>query len=563
MLNRNTKALLLGTALLLSCTLGFQVPAPAGWQKPLQPSMSGGILTCLASHPLDGSKFLVASGRQVFEAGKENAWRALWSQTDADAPIKRLFSFDALPDVVFALTTRSVFMGNLKDRSWRVVYKDPERMPLAFAVHPKDPNRWFLGTQKGLWETADAGRTWSPSSALHGSGPIPLVLFDGDRFYAATEHALFLSLGGSAAQQIFALSGAEEDPVETSGDETSSDAPSYPFKVHDLLVSKRKPLELFLATTNGVFQSHDGGHRWEPLSRSGLQSAAVLQLAYSEKMNRLYAATPRGVFAYDERAQKWSGLFEGLARNSAQSITVLNEEKLLAITGDGFVQYPLETFTPEFGPPLELYQPPRETLALFKELLALEPSPREIHKRVIKYADVSNSKIKRWHAESRLAGFLPSFSFGKSLDRSASISTYSGKYITGPEDLSRGWDADVSWNFGDLVYSSNQTSIDSREKMMVELRNDLLSEATRIYYERRRLQIELIFTPPVSEQEHLGNLLRLDELTALLDGMTDGFFSRQLETIYAKQPKFNELWTMNPEGERSKAYGDQQQNKGV
>jgi hypothetical protein len=516
--------------------------------------MAGGALTCLASHPLDGSKFLVASGQQIFEAGKENAWQPLWSQADTSAPIKRLFSFGVLPDTIFAVTNQSVFMGSLKDRSWRMIYKDAGKTPLAFAVHPQDPNHWFLGTQKGLWETENAGKTWSPSRALYGSGPVPLVLFYEKRLFIATENALFLSIAGGAAQQVFALPGTENEPSEAADVDASSGAASYLFKIHDLLVSKRDPQMLFLATTNGVFQSCDSGHRWEPLSKSGLQSASVLQLAYSEKKGLLYAATPRGIYAYDARAQRWSGLFEGLARDRAQSITVLNEEKLLAITGDGFVQYPLGPFTPEAGPALVIYQPPEETLALFKELLTLEPSAREIHKRVIRYADVANGKIKRWHAGSRLAALLPSLSFSKSFSQGASIDIDRGgandpdQYIIGPEDSSKGGYRTLSWDFGDMIYSSDQTSIDSREKLMVELRNDLLSEATRIYYERRRLQIDLVFTPPVSEQEHLENLLRMDELTALLDGMTDGFLSKRLEQIYEERPEFNRLWNFIPEG---------------
>ncbi len=562
MLKTNKKVAGIFAALLLCCVLGFQLPAPAEWQRPIQPSLVGGALTCLASHPLDGTKFLVASGQQVFEAGKESAWQPLWSQADASAPIKRLFSFGVLPDIIFAITNRSVFMGNLKDRSWHVVYKDSEKTPLSFAIDPKDPNRWFLGTQKGLLETEDAGKTWSPSRIFGGSGAVPLIFFVENRLFVGSENALFLSLAGGAAQQVFTLPGTEGEPAEATSDDAPSDASSYLFKLHDLIASKRNPQELFLGTTNGVFQSHDGGHRWEPLSKSGLQSTTVFQLAYSSKGNRLYAATPRGVYAYDPHSQRWTGLFEGLARDRAQSIAVLNEEKLLAITEEGFVQYPLGPFTPEAGPALTIYQPQEETLTLLKELIAREPSAREIHKRVIQYADVANGKIKRWQALSRIAGALPTFSFGKNLDRGTSISTYSGKYITGPEDVSKGWDADVSWDFGDMLYSSDQTSIDSREKMMVELRNDLLSEATRIYYERRRLQIALVFTPPVSEQEHLENLLRMDELTALLDGMTDGFFSKRLERIYEDRPEFNKLWGFNPESVRSAAYGNSPQEKG-
>ena len=548
MLKMNKKMAASFAAFLLFCFFSFQLPAPAEWQKPLQPSLSGGALTCLASHPLDGTKFLVASGQQVFEAGKENAWQPLWSQSDASAPIKRLFSFPVLPDIVFALTSRSVFMGNLKDRSWRVIYKDSGKTPLAFAVHPKDPNHWFLGTQRGLWETTSAGKTWSPASIFRTSEPVPLLVFDRERLFIAGEKTLYLAMPESPAQSVLDLSrtSLEPSPQENESPSILEEPLSYDLKIHDLIASKRDSQELFLATEDGVFQSHDSGHRWEPLSKSGLQSASVLQLAYAAKGDRLYAATPRGIYAYETRTHRWTGLFQGLAKDHAQGIAVLDEKKLIAITEEGFVQYPLGVFTPEAGPGLTIYQPPEETLLLFKELISLEPSAREVHKQVIRYANVGNGKIKRWQAGSRLAALLPTFSFGKNLDRSASISTYSGKYITGPEDVSKGWDGRVGWDFGDMIYSSDQASIDSREKLMVELRNDLLSEATRIYYERRRLQIDLVFTPPASEQEHLENLLRMDELTALLDGMTDGFFSRQLERVYEQKSKFSRLWEFQP-----------------
>ncbi|MFH0985822.1 MAG: hypothetical protein V1882_09865 [Candidatus Omnitrophota bacterium] len=536
--------------LLFLCIAGFQVQAPAEWQKTLQPSLAGGALTCLAPHPFDRSKFLVASGRQVFEAGKEVLWRPLWSQTGGRSPITKLISAAILPDFVFVLAGENVFMGNLKDHSWRTIYQDSGREPLSFAVHPQDPNRWFLGTRKGLWETADAGKKWSRSSLFSAARPVPFVFFHDERFFLATESALFLSLDGNISQQVFALPARENGSAETS-DGSLVESPSYLFKIHDLLPARRGAPDLFLATSNGVFLSRDHGHQWEPLPQSGLQSAEILQLASSERTGLLYAATSRGIYAYDARAQRWTCLFEGLARTRTQSIAVLNEEKLLAITGEGFVQYLLGPLTPEAGPTLAIYQPSEEILSLLKELLTLEPSVREVQKRVIRYANVSNSKTQRWHAESRLAGFLPTFSFGKNLDRSPSISTYSGKYITGPEDVSKGWDADVAWDLGDMIYSSDQTSIDSREKLMVELRNDLLAEATRIYYERRRLQIDLLYTPPASEQEHLENLLRMDELTALLDGMTDGFLSKRLEKIYDEKPSLNKLWSFDPKGEQT------------
>jgi hypothetical protein len=299
------------------------------------------------------------------------------------------------------------------------------------------------------------------------------------------------------------------------------------------------PQHFFLGTHAGVFESRDGGYHWKALPRSGMQSAETLSLAYASKSRALFAATPRGIYQYREKSGAWEALSSGLAQPYSRSIVVINDEKLAAITGDGFVEYPIK---PEVGFPIDIYQPSAETLSLFRKLLELEPGAREIQKKVIRYADVGNGKIKRWHAASRIAGILPTFSFGRDQDRSPSISTYSGKYITGPDDVNKSWDADVSWDLGDMIYSSDQTSIDSREKLMVELRQDLLTEAMRIYFERRRLQTDIVYTPSLSEQEHLERLLRMDELTALLDAMTDGFVSKRLEEIYGRHQELNGLW---------------------
>jgi len=530
---------------LLGSMLSVQGPVKAEWQKPLQPSLSGGPLTCLAAHPLDPAKFLLASERNIFEGGEESRWKELWSHTESAAGIRKIFSFSALPGAVFVLANDSLFAGNLQDLSWQKIYEHSDRRPLSFSVDAQNANRWFLGTQKGLWETCNAGKTWSPSSVFRPSVPVAVLFSEEARLFVATENALYLSLAGRPAERVFSMPAGERDFTEDELDDINEENHFFLFKIHDLIFSKNPSPVLFLATRNGVFQSLDRGYRWTALPKSGLQNPEVFQLAYADC---LYAATPRGAYKYDALKSKWSGLFDGLAQNDVRGIAVLNHEKLLAITEEGFVESPLAFLGPEAPPPLRIYQPDEKTLVLLKELFALEPSAREVQKHVIKYANVSNGKIKRWHAASRVAGMLPTLSFGKdystgtSIDLDRGSTTDADRYILGPEDRSKGWNADVSWHLGDMIYSSDQTSIDSREKLMVELRNDLLSEATRIYYERRRLQISLVFSPPASEQEFLESLVRMDELTMLLDGMTDGFFSKRLERVYNEKPEFNQLW---------------------
>ncbi|MFH1767939.1 MAG: hypothetical protein ABH858_02100, partial [Candidatus Omnitrophota bacterium] len=85
------------------------------------------------------------------------------------------------------------------------------------------------------------------------------------------------------------------------------------------------------------------------------------------------------------------------------------------------------------------------------------------------------------------------------------------------------------WNMGELIWNDDQTSIDTRSKLMVELRDDIMNEVTRTYFERRRLQIEILTSPPRDLKVSLEKELRLQELTADIDALTGGYFSEQLE----------------------------------
>jgi len=60
----------------------------------------------------------------------------------------------------------------------------------------------------------------------------------------------------------------------------------------------------------------------------------------------------------------------------------------------------------------------------------------------------------------------------------------------------------------------------------VELREDLLNEVTRLYFERRRVQISLGLNDAVDVQGKIEAEMRISELTALIDASTGGEFSR-------------------------------------
>lgn len=63
---------------------------------------------------------------------------------------------------------------------------------------------------------------------------------------------------------------------------------------------------------------------------------------------------------------------------------------------------------------------------------------------------------------------------------------------------------------------------------MVQLRDDILDEVTRTYFERRRLQLEACLSPSLELKKKLQDELRMQELTADLDALTGGNFTARL-----------------------------------
>ncbi|KPK36056.1 MAG: hypothetical protein AMK70_03670, partial [Nitrospira bacterium SG8_35_1] len=135
-------------------------------------------------------------------------------------------------------------------------------------------------------------------------------------------------------------------------------------------------------------------------------------------------------------------------------------------------------------------------------------------------------KINRWKKAAARKAWLPDLNldYGRNKDWQSSTyfySTSTQKYtdddITSGDDDS--WSVSLTWELGDLVWNSVQTSIDNRSKLMVQLRDDILNEVTRLYYERRRLQVEMLISPPQGVQDSIERELRLQELTAAIDAL--------------------------------------------
>ena len=101
-----------------------------------------------------------------------------------------------------------------------------------------------------------------------------------------------------------------------------------------------------------------------------------------------------------------------------------------------------------------------------------EPSISDVQEAAIKYAEVHPDKIKEWRDAARKKALLPNVSVG--LDRYVTDYWHwdSG---TNPDTLQKGkdavsWDVTMTWDMGELIWNNDQTSIDTRSKLMEQLR---------------------------------------------------------------------------------------------
>src|SRR5439155_21652513 len=96
------------------------------------------------------------------------------------------------------------------------------------------------------------------------------------------------------------------------------------------------------------------------------------------------------------------------------------------------------------------------------------------------------------------------------------------------DNLNNQYDVEVEWHFDEMLMGPTRVQAIRETARLVQLRDDILDEVTKLYFDRRRLQVELLTNPPGDARAKAAKDLRLEELTANLDGLTGGWFGARL-----------------------------------
>jgi ligand-binding sensor domain-containing protein len=500
-----------------------------------------------------------------------------WNRISAgirEADIQRIFINKADPGEMWITTAQSIYqVTNIHDR-----YQFP---PLTPQVHPKtneilsSTDALYLATEEGLYQRAVGGyhfdRIFSSSDPLE-RRCTAIVEIDG-KLFLGTRKGLFIKgktdstwqrlngeIAGASISEVVAYGGAiyalnsdtiyRIDPLKNSytkiftlGAYAKSEVEEPASQVVEEETNSTLNLGLndfkyadgqkfYLATQKGVYATNNAGQTWERMPTAGLPYADVRRLHVTEtsdgKDHGLLAATSKGVYRY--ASDRWQQMYQGLESNDVSDLAEDNQGNIYAATTRGLFVLPPKALTTQVARPEATGPIAFKDYQDIENYFKFEPAIRDVQTMAIEYAEVHPDKIKQWRKQAQRRALAPNFSTGANRSATEMFHWDSG---ANPDALLKGrdfldWDVNLSWNLGDLIWNNDQTSIDSRSKLMVELREDVLDQVTRIYFERRRIQVDLLGSV-VDLNQKIEQQMRLAELTAILDGFTGGKFSREIE----------------------------------
>lgn len=186
----------------------------------------------------------------------------------------------------------------------------------------------------------------------------------------------------------------------------------------------------------------------------------------------------------------------------------------------------------------KVYGSPAEVLAEF----GAEPAIQQVQAWTNDYAQTSPDLVRRWLRQSVAFAALPQvdldYDFDTGYDVGYQYYVLSGlPQPTTPDDEvfealddagrdeGQSFGVSLSWDLNELIMSSERIRVISEIQDVVKLRDKVLGEVTRLYFERRRLQVDMLLNPKADLGGQLKDQLKLLEMTANLDAYTGGRFS--------------------------------------
>lgn len=440
----------------------------------------------------------------------------LFKSNDAGKSFQKIHVFK--DEELMHITFDPVNVNTAYAAATRHLYKITDKIEMAFRCPEEEiilnvakyNDKVYIGTTGGLYFSSEEILKWQKIGGLNYETAINYVEPAENGLYLATNKGVYFLLNNNNIKRIFVLRDREIQGEEESGIVTNI------VKVD--IFDKNK---IWLGATNGLFLSKDKGQTWNKLYTGSLDSLNITSLAQSKfEKDSIYAGTPRGFFKVDLNTNSSKQIFEGIYSDQILWVSFSAEGKIYLATSKGLFEN-------------DYFDAP-STKKTLKEVLQGEPSIREIQQAAIRYNETSPEKIKRWRQLVKIRALFPTLK----LDYDKTVTTALGATYDRVQVGPRDWGVSFSWDIANLVWNTYEDDIDTRSRLNTQLRLDILDEINRVYFERLRIKREIL-SNSLTEEELCQKELRLQELTAIIDGYTGGFLSRKIIELSEGKCKIN------------------------
>jgi hypothetical protein len=159
---------------------------------------------------------------------------------------------------------------------------------------------------------------------------------------------------------------------------------------------------------------------------------------------------------------------------------------------------------------------------------AADPPIAEVQRAAAAHDGVDPDRLRSWVARPRSAHWLPRVSLDASrTERDTRVVGVTGTVESDYLRLnpSTQFGVRLSWDLDQLVFSRDEPATAWTASRLIDRREERVRRATKLYFQRRRLLIQLALDPPREALLRAERETQVDEITAELDELTGGLFS--------------------------------------
>ncbi len=156
---------------------------------------------------------------------------------------------------------------------------------------------------------------------------------------------------------------------------------------------------------------------------------------------------------------------------------------------------------------------------------AREPTVGALQRAAARVAEVEPARVRSWLRRVNRAALLPALKIGVGRGMAGVQLTHGldgiDRYAITASDTWR-FDVEATWQLDRLVFDRNEVGLSRESQRLAARREELLVEVAKLYFARRRLHVEALADRDPAAADAIERRLQIDELTAVLDGLTGG-----------------------------------------